>query len=44
MIAGCGVAEKVGRGAREFEIGDGIELYKNIRVAYHFGTYSERYG
>ena len=28
-IAGCGVREKVGSGAREFEIGRAIELYKN---------------
>jgi len=28
-IAGCGAAEKMGRGAREFEIGRAIELYKN---------------
>jgi hypothetical protein len=30
MIAGCGVGEKARTGAREFEIGLAIELYKNI--------------
>jgi hypothetical protein len=35
MIAGSGVGEKMGSHAREFEIGLAIELYKNIRVAYH---------
>jgi hypothetical protein len=42
MIAGSGVGEKMGTLGREFEIGVGIELYKNIRVAYQSGTYSER--
>jgi hypothetical protein len=38
MIAGEGVAEKMGTATLEFEIGAAIELYKNIRVAYHFRT------
>jgi hypothetical protein len=30
MIAGSGVGEKMGSRAGEFEIGSGMELYKNI--------------
>jgi hypothetical protein len=34
MIAGSTPAEKMVTQRREFEIGAGIELYKNIRVDY----------